>query len=419
MKRLLPKSAFGCNVLTLSLGTMVAQAIPILISPLLTRIYSPTEFGLFTLYISAIGLLGSSASFRYELAIILPKEEEKSFNLVFLSIMLSITTSILFFLLILVAEKEINNLLGENQMGNYLYLLPLGMILLSTHTTLTFWLNRQQLYAAISKNRILQSLISNSYASISGVLKLSINGLVIGHILSYILTTLFAWKIFLKKFKKNTITRNQLKKVINEYIHHPRDLFPAYFIGIIGMQLPIFFIGSHYGLVIAGLYALANRIVAVPTLLIANAISDVYKQQASATYSEINKFDHMFLITLSKSIKIAVIPFLLIFLTAPYFFPFLFGTDWGHAGEYARVLAVQTFINFIQNTIDAGSLIVKASKYIFLWHLIRTMSYIILINITIVNQLPFFEYLIYQAIINSFFYGIDILNQYKFSKGKF
>lgn len=416
MKFLLPKSEFGRNVLTLSLGTLIAQAIPIIVTPLLTHIYSPTEFGLFTLYITIIGILGSGASFRYELAIVMPKEEENSFNLAILSIVLSLITSLFFLFLVLTLKEKINSIMGENSVGNYIYLLPISMFLLSTYTTLTFWLNRQKCYSSMSKNRILQSITSNGMALILGALKFSINGLIIGHILAYTLTTFLTATAFLKGIKKNKISGKKIKKVLKEYKNHPKELFPAHFIGVIGMQLPIFFIGSHYGLAVAGLYALASRIVALPTLLVANAICDVYRQKASESYSKTSKFDDLFLATIKKSIKIAMIPCLLLFLISPYAFPLFLGSDWHLAGEYARILAVQTFINFIQNTVDAGAVIVKASKYILIWHLTRSLSYIILIYLAIDTHMSFIEYLTFQAIINSFFYFIDILNQYKFSK---
>ncbi len=44
INKLKPKSEFSKNVLTLMTGTTIAQAIPIAISPILTRIYTPEDF---------------------------------------------------------------------------------------------------------------------------------------------------------------------------------------------------------------------------------------------------------------------------------------------------------------------------------------------------------------------------------------
>ena len=76
------KSKFSLNIMTLMLGTTVAQAIPIIISPILTRIYSPEEFGLLILFMSIVSILSVIVSLRYERAIIQPLDDEDAISLV-------------------------------------------------------------------------------------------------------------------------------------------------------------------------------------------------------------------------------------------------------------------------------------------------------------------------------------------------
>jgi len=66
------KSDFKKNVLTLMAGTTIAQAIPIAISPILTRLYTPEEFGLFALFLAIVSIFGVVATMRYEMAIVQP-----------------------------------------------------------------------------------------------------------------------------------------------------------------------------------------------------------------------------------------------------------------------------------------------------------------------------------------------------------
>lgn len=58
LNRLKPKSEFSRNVLTLMTGTTIAQAIPMAISPILTRIYTPAYVGVFALYMSLVYIIG-------------------------------------------------------------------------------------------------------------------------------------------------------------------------------------------------------------------------------------------------------------------------------------------------------------------------------------------------------------------------
>ena len=100
INKLKPKSEFSRNVLTLMTGTTIAQAIPIAISPILTRIYTPKDFGLYALFISIAFILASVANGRYELAIMLPKKDEDAINIFALGFLITVFISL--FLLILV-----------------------------------------------------------------------------------------------------------------------------------------------------------------------------------------------------------------------------------------------------------------------------------------------------------------------------
>jgi O-antigen/teichoic acid export membrane protein len=91
LTKLKPKSEFAKNVLTLMTGTTIAQAIPIAISPILTRIYTPEDFGVFALYMSLASIISVVATGRYELAIMLPKKDDDAINIVALSTLISKT----------------------------------------------------------------------------------------------------------------------------------------------------------------------------------------------------------------------------------------------------------------------------------------------------------------------------------------
>ena len=61
---------FVINVVTLMTGTIISQAIMLGVSPILTRIYSPTEFGLFAIYMSIVSLFSVIATGRYEMSVL-------------------------------------------------------------------------------------------------------------------------------------------------------------------------------------------------------------------------------------------------------------------------------------------------------------------------------------------------------------
>ena len=94
INKLKPKSEFSRNILTLMTGTTISQAIPISISPILTRIYTPEDFGVFALFLAITTIIGSFSNGRYELAIMLPENDEDAINIAGLGFIISSTISI-------------------------------------------------------------------------------------------------------------------------------------------------------------------------------------------------------------------------------------------------------------------------------------------------------------------------------------
>ncbi|MDP4274087.1 MAG: hypothetical protein Q8907_07400, partial [Bacteroidota bacterium] len=79
-------SEFFRNIITLFSGNVVAQIIPLLAYPVLTRLYQPSDFGTLALFTSIVGILSVMATGRYELSVILPKRDEDAAGLLVLSL---------------------------------------------------------------------------------------------------------------------------------------------------------------------------------------------------------------------------------------------------------------------------------------------------------------------------------------------
>ena len=123
-----PKSEFSKNVLTLMTGTTIAQAIPIAISPILTRIYTSEDFGIFALFIAITTIFGTIANGRYELAIMLPKKDEDAINIFALGFIITCFISLILLILVLVFNDYFTKLLGNEEVSFWLYFVPIAVI---------------------------------------------------------------------------------------------------------------------------------------------------------------------------------------------------------------------------------------------------------------------------------------------------
>ena len=148
------------NVITLLSGTVLAQAIPILISPILTRIYSPEEIGVYTIFFSTVNILAILSTARLEQAILIPKHKKDSYNLVRLSLVFSIIVSLFVLLVLLIFKNKIGNFLGLSSLSNWILLIPFTSFFLAAFQTYNYWLNRNDNYLSISKGKVYQGVIT-------------------------------------------------------------------------------------------------------------------------------------------------------------------------------------------------------------------------------------------------------------------
>ena len=152
------KSEFTRNVLTLMTGTTISQAIPIIISPILTRVYTPQDFGIFALYMSMVTLITLISTGRYELAIMLPKKDRDAKYMLYLSMCIALFISILLISIIFLFDDVIINFIGVPELLPWLYLSPIIIIFMALFQSLNIWNSRKKEYKVLANNKIFRSM---------------------------------------------------------------------------------------------------------------------------------------------------------------------------------------------------------------------------------------------------------------------
>lgn len=415
INKLKPKSEFSRNVLTLMTGTTIAQAIPIAISPILTRIYTPEEFGVFALYLSIIMLFSSVVAGKYELSILIPKHEKDAKNLVLLSISISFIVSLVLFIITLIFLEQIINLLKNNDIRYWLYLAPINIFIISTVSILYYYNNRNKNYKVLSSNQILQSSTQGSTNIVFGLITNLKGGLILGTFLGNIIS--FFYLIFKTKncFKAFYFNKYRLFILSKRYIKFPKFMIASGFLENISAQLPVFMISSFFGSYILGLFSLSQRIVKVPLGIIGSSIGNVFRQEAAKQLNENGACRKLFLNTLKKLIIIATIPFIIFYFIAPELFGFVFGKEWYKAGEYAQILTILFYFQFITSPLSNMFMIAQKQQYdlVLQIYLVVSVFCSFIIGYKIFNSI---EYSLY--IFTTFYsikYFIELTLSYKFT----
>lgn len=361
-KKIWFKSEFSKNVLTIMTGNGIAQIIPILISPVLSRIYSPKDFGIFGLYLSISSLLSIIATGRYEMAIMLPKKQNEVNAIVkLILIILSFVTCFTIFVIIAYSDK-IAMLFNNIELSKYLFLLPISVVLISLTQLMNYILIRDNKFKLLAKNTVL-NVISNYSAQLGiGIFKGSPIGLIIGRIFGFLVAILSVVKGGHLKhiFSLRGITT---KKVMIKYRNFPMFDLPSTLLNTFAIQMPIIAFSKYFTMSITGHYSFMNRIFQMPINLLSRSVLDVFKQRATSDYNSYGNCHAIYIKTLKSLVIMCILPMLILMTCAPLLFRILFGPEWTTAGEYAQILTPMMMLKFIVSPLSYVFYIVQKQKY--------------------------------------------------------
>ena len=373
MKRLKPKSEFNRNVLTLMSGTTIAQALPLALSPILTRLYTPDDFGVFALFLAITALFSSIASGRYEFALMLVRKDEDAINLFALGFIIITFSSLSLFLIIFFLHDAILSLLNNQEIGFWLYFVPVTIFFIGMFNLLSYFNNRKQEYKDIANATILKSVVLVIVQLILGTLKSGAAGLISAQIISQFFANVKLVKNILKD--KILIARIRFLKMIavaKKYRNFPKYQLPHTFLNTLSSNIPVYLFSSFFYSATVGFYALSIRVVFTPLMIVAGANAKVYNQKISEIYNK-NADSYSFTTALLKSLlKKIVIPFLVIVFFAPEIFAFIFGEEWREAGVYTQILSPWLLLNILVSTVSFIPSLLSMQKKAFLISIIHT-----------------------------------------------
>lgn len=349
--RLKPKSEFSKNVLTLMTGTTIAQAIPIAISPILTRIYTPEDFGVFALYMSIVSIVAVVATGRYEMAIMLPKKDEDVKSIIKLIMILLLIVTLITFLIVFFFNQAITNLFENQEISSWLYFLPISIFLVGLYQIYNYLLIREKNFKRLSKNKVIVSTTNASTQLGYGLSIANGFGLLFGNIISYIVSIYFIIKS--KVVNKYFIFKNNsVKKVAKEYQDFPKYDVPSVLINVVANQLPLLALGKYFGLGVVGFYSLMYKVLMMPINLLSTTVLDVFKQRAAEDYNKYGNCKDIYIKTFKSLFLLGIVPFTILGIFAPEIFAFVFGEKWKVAGEFAQIMVPMLFLKFIINPLS-------------------------------------------------------------------
>lgn len=340
---LILKSKFTLNVLTLVSGIGVASMFPLVALPVLTRLSSPDNFGIFAKYMAYVGILGMLSAGRLDMALILPRKDKDALGILIIGLALSFIFFLLLHLVIFILDQILP--IFEFSVEGLYYFVPIGVFLYASYSMMISWHNRKKNYKLMSESRIIQSaIISFIQIFASLVTKLNFSLIladVVGRLLSIILIIKRSGILEIEIRKINYI------KLLKRYKRFPLVEAPASLINVLSHQMPIIVLPLIFSPAVGGLYFLTITVTLVPAYLLGTALLGVFKNKTQEDLKRTGSCSTIFIKTGLVLFSIGAVPTLLLIFFAPTLFTFVFGPEWREAGEYAKILAPLALIQFV------------------------------------------------------------------------
>ena len=402
------KSELAKNTSVLISGTAIAQLIPILLQPVLRRYYSPEIFGAYAVYLSLVGILIIVSSFKYELAIIIPKKDKEAANVLFLSQSLNFVFNLILFCFIVVYKHGILKLLNlSEEYTLFLYLVPVGTFLYNLYQGLNYWLIRQKAFFSVSLNKFVRRGTEGAFQVLFKWLGASV-GLIFGDLIGHVANNISGiCQVSRKRFYLSSYSLTKIKYVAKKYVEYPRYNLVTSFMAACSFLLPMIYINKYFSTQYAGYFDLSKLLLSVPFALVATSISNVLLQRTSEKFKSGKSFKRelysMFLIVFI----IAVIEVIIINLFGVELFRLIFGKEWIFSGKISSILVWSYALNFITSSFSSIFISLKKIKQLSIWQMVYFAS---ILSLVLFKNIGFIGFLkIYVFIEIACYLAISVL----------
>ena len=343
-------SRFARHVAILTSGAAAGYALTALAAPVLSRLFDPAQFGLLALFTSVLSILTEGASARYGLAIVLPAEDEDAANLLLLAGGIVLAVSAFTLLPIALGAAPLARGLGEARLAAYLWWMPAALLATGLAETLSFWSTRRRAFPVISISQMARSAGASIAQVVAGLLGLGTGGLIGGRIAGEATGMLsLGWPVWRSdgRLIARAASLTRVRALARAYADFPKFSLPQALVNAFSQSVPVFLLAYFFDARVVGLYAMAHRLLQLPSRFIGQSVRQVFLQQASEAHQKGMGLAPMAARATLGLVALGIVPAVAVVLLGPGLFGYVLGSEWIETGTYARWMALWLFFGFI------------------------------------------------------------------------
>ena len=372
------RSASVRGIAHLSIGTAVAQSVAVIVAPILTRLYSPDDYGALAVFAASVSIGMSVATGRYEAAVSLPPEspegEWQAIALVRLATLVAGSVSLLGLVTITIART-----LGYDPwfkgLGNWAFAIPLAVFLGCLSQTLMAYAIRRRQYTNVAQVEPLRRIVSALTQVILGIRGAGLSGLMLGTLIAPFVGLSPLSRVYREGVRSYApVSHNSVLGGVwtaaRSYSDFPRiSLWSNLLLALAG-NAQILILGLFFTQGEVGQVSLAVIVVSMPASLVAVSVAQVFQRELAARYRDIESSLALATRVVRNLAFVSLIPFLVLAVFGEALFTFVFGQEWTTAGAIATALVPLTWCRFVSTSMSFVFPIYRRSGLQLTWQAI-------------------------------------------------
>ncbi|HCZ8319046.1 TPA: type 8 capsular polysaccharide synthesis protein Cap8K [Staphylococcus aureus] len=393
------------------LSSGIAQVILIITTPIITRLYSPAEFGEFTIFSNIAMILIPIINARYDLLIVNAKNDRSANILSQISFLIS-----LLILLILIPILAISAWLYPNFILDFIFIIIM-LFLVSLTNIFTNYLNKERKYKVLSLINVFRAGSMALLQIIFGLLSLGSLGLIIGFSLSYITGITLGYKTFKKHF--NIVRNKEETKAL--FLENKNQLVystPSILLNSLSFSVVVFFIGILYTNTEVGIYGMAIRVLGIPVTIISLGLSKIFMQQANDYYIERGNFRNLLLKFSSTLVIVSIILYVPLYLFSEELVNILLGHSWVDAITVIKIVIPLFVIRLIVSTVSLSVIVLQKQQLELILQALFLIGTTVTFVISKMLNLTFLNFVSINTAVLIVSYIIFFIALYYFAKNK-
>jgi len=331
-------------------GTAAAQIITVLTTPVITRLYSPADYGVLSMFVAILAVLQPLSTLTYSVAIPLAEDERLAYSVLKLCFLITLILSILLAAIIPVFGARIAAHFSVAHAAPYLWLLPICLFGAGLYEALSSWAIRRKFFTTIAHTKLSQGGSAATLKIGLGWLGVRPLGLLLGLLAS---SAAGCGSIASKLLKEepHILTRYSWRAVADaakRFYRFPLLRSWSRLLLSLNGKLPVFFVAALFGVEVVGQFGLAYSMINLPIVLVGSSVAKVYYAEiARYGRSQPAEIRRLTMSVMRKMLLVGLLPIGPIIVAGPPLFSLIFGPQWHDAGIYARWLSVVILGKFV------------------------------------------------------------------------